>query len=185
VYITIGNIDKNTRCRHSQRATILLGYLHITKLECFDEKNQAVQGYCLFHDCMKAILNPLVEARKKGIIMICTDGKCRRVHPILAAYIADHPEQCLVACCQQNQCPKCLVSTNDLGNPSSSSLRNPSNIIKTLKLATNGYAPEAFAQDGLQPIDPFWAALSFCNVFFIIHTRHPPPTSQGSSKTTW
>ena len=122
VYITVGNIDKNSRRKQSKRATILLGYLPVTKLESIDEKRRAVEGYNLFHKCMISLLDPLVAAGNAGVVMICADGKRRRVHPILAAYIADYPEQCLVACCQQNRCPKCLVSTNDLGNPIPSSL---------------------------------------------------------------
>ena len=177
VYITIGNVSKNTRRKQSKRATILLGYLPVTKLECFDEKNRAVEGYCLFHKCMRSLLEPLIEAGKKGVVMICADGKHRRVYPILAAYIADHPEQCLIACCQQNRCPKCLVTTNDLGNPVSSSLRDPEDIIKTLRLTANGYAPEAFAKNGLRPVDPFWEDLPFCNIFSsftpdILHQLH-------------
>lgn len=177
VYITVGNIGKSTRRKQSKRATILLGYLPVTKLECFDEKNRAVQGYCLFHKCMTSVLAPLVEAGKAGVVMICADGKRRRIHPILAAYIADHPEQCLVACCRQNRCPKCLVPYNDLGNPIPSSLRDPSDTLKTLHLAANGYAPEAFTQNGLRPVDPFWIDLPFCDIFAsftpdILHQLH-------------
>ena len=177
MYITVGNIGKTTRRKQSKRATILLGYLPVTKLECFDEKNRAVQGYCLFHNCMKSVLAPLVEAGKAGVVMICADGKRRRIHPILAAYIADHPEQCLVACCQQNRCPKCLVPPNDLGNPIPSSLRDTSDTLKTLHLAANGYAPEAFTKNGLRPVDPFWMDLPFCDIFAsftpdILHQLH-------------
>jgi hypothetical protein len=177
VYITVGNIDKNTRRKQSKHATILLGYLPVTKLECFEEKNRAVQGYCLFHKCMKSLLDPLVEAGKTGVVMICADGKRRRIHPILAAYIADYPEQCLVGCCQQNRCPKCLVPTNDLGNPIASSLRDPEDTLKTLHLAANGYAPEAFAKNGLRPVEPFWKDLPFCDIFAsftpdILHQLH-------------
>jgi hypothetical protein len=77
VYITIGNIGKNTRRKQSKHTTILLGYLPVTKLECFDEKNRAVEGYSLFHKCMKSLLDPLVEAGKAGVVMICADGKRR------------------------------------------------------------------------------------------------------------
>ena len=177
VYITIGNIGKNTRRKQSKRATILLGYLPVTKLECFDEKNRAVEGYSLFHKCMKSLLDPLVEAGNAGVPMICADGKRRRVHPILAAYIADYPEQCLVACCKQNRCPKCLISANDLGNPIPSSLRDPRDTLKTMHLAANGYAPEAFTKNGLQPVDPFWKDLPLCDIFLsftpdILHQLH-------------
>jgi len=126
---------------------------------------------------MRSLLEPLIEAGRTGVVMICADGKCRRIHPILAAYIADHPEQCLVACCQQNRCPKCLVSSNDLGDPIPSSLRDPGDTIKTLHLAANGYAPEAFAKNGLRPVDPFWTDLPFCDIFLsftpdILHQLH-------------
>jgi hypothetical protein len=126
---------------------------------------------------MRSLLEPLIEAGKTGVVMICADGKRHRVHPILTAYIADYPEQCLVACCQQNRCPKCLVATNDLGNPVPSSLRDSQDTIKTLYLAANGYAPEVFTKNGLRPVDPFWKDLPFCDIFSsftpdILHQLH-------------
>lgn len=177
MYITIRNIGKNTCRKQSKHATILLGYLPVMKLECFDEKKRAVEGYCLFHKCMQSLLEPLIEAGKTGVMMICADGKCCRVHPILAAYIADHPEQCLIACCQQNRCPKCLVTTDNLGNPIPLSLRDPEDTIKTLHLAVNGYSPEVFTKNGLWPVDPFWTDLPFHDIFSsftpdILHQLH-------------
>ena len=51
---------------------------------------------------MAKIMQPLVKAGLEGVETVCTDSFIWRVHPILAAYVADHPEQCLVTCCSEN-----------------------------------------------------------------------------------
>lgn len=103
MYLSAGNITKEIRRQPSKRVMVLIGYIPVTKLECFAKGRQrSLEGYWLFHECMRAILAPLIEAGKNGVEMVCTDGKIRQVYPILAAYIADHPEQCLVSGCQEN-----------------------------------------------------------------------------------
>ncbi|KAF8511396.1 hypothetical protein JB92DRAFT_3177189 [Gautieria morchelliformis] len=49
VYLTIGNIPKATRRKVSAHANILLGYLPISKLECFSAGTCKSQGWQLFH----------------------------------------------------------------------------------------------------------------------------------------
>ena len=122
VYLMIGNIDKRIRRRPSARATMLIGYLPVTKLECFTEKQRSNAAYQLFHDCMESLLEPLRTAGKEGIEMTCTNGWVCRVYAILAAYIANYLEQCLVACCMKSQCPQCLVPHNKHGLPAWSEL---------------------------------------------------------------
>ena len=80
IYLTIGNISKDVRRRVPEHATILIGYLPVSKLECFQKKTWSVTGYCLFHYVMSLLLCPLVNAGQQGKTMVCTDGFVCRVH---------------------------------------------------------------------------------------------------------
>ncbi|KAJ7254742.1 hypothetical protein C8J57DRAFT_1437178 [Mycena rebaudengoi] len=149
VYITIGNIDKETRRTPSTGATELLRYIPVTKLERFSKDRRSGVAAQLFHDCMKVMLASLVEAGKKGVLMDCSDGFVRRMFPILSAYVADYPEQCLVK----------------RGEQVYSNLRDPVHTIHTLSRQAKGKYPADFVDHNLRPINPFWADLPHCDIF--------------------
>ncbi|KAH9847794.1 hypothetical protein C2E23DRAFT_741139, partial [Lenzites betulinus] len=178
VYLTLGNFDQNTRRKPSSHATVLLGYLPVAKLECFSEKKRALEGYRLFHQCMRTLLEPLMAAGRDGVMMTCADGFIRRVFPIIAAYIADHPEQCLVSACQENYCPKCPVSPDKRGEPSVSALKDPARVSEVLNSAAHDdWKPPEFSQWGLRAVEPFWRDFPHCNIFTaltpdILHQLH-------------
>lgn len=157
---------------------ILLGYLPVTKLDGILKSEKSRLQHQLFHNCMKELLEPLVEAGSKGIEMLCSDGEARLVFPILSAYLADHPEQCLIACCKENCCPKCLVSTRDLGNPVRSQLRDVKQTLEILRdthLEVDDDEDNNFGGHGLRPVDPFWKDLPHCDIF---STLTPDPLHQ-------
>lgn len=126
---------------------------------------------------MRSLLKPLIEAGHKGVDMVCADGKIRKVYPILAAYIADHPEQCLVACCQENFCPKCLVTSTKQGEVVHSLSHNPQASVRVIHDQLNGEKPSEFKDWGLQAVKPFWSDLPKCDIFDcitpnILHQLH-------------
>ncbi|KAI0337580.1 hypothetical protein BDW22DRAFT_1465461 [Trametopsis cervina] len=177
VYLTIGNLPKSLRRSSSAHATVLIGYLPVAKLECFSKAKRSLFGYQLFHDCMRSLLAPLIEAGSQGVDMVCADGFIRRIHPIIAAYIADHPEQCLVACCQENFCPKCLVSPDKRGLALDSLPRDPGKTATLIRDKLAGNKPLEFADTGLRAINPFWVDFPFCDIFScltpdILHQLH-------------
>ncbi|TFK45508.1 hypothetical protein OE88DRAFT_1715348 [Heliocybe sulcata] len=162
VYLTVGNINKAVRRRPSRHAVVLLGYLPISKLHCFKKENRSLQGYWLFHFAMQELLKPLIEAGREGVMMTCTDGFVRRVFPLLAAYIADHPEQCLVCCCKENRCPTCTVGWQEQGRPLTSCYRDPGESLNAIRDQDDSRA----AQEGLRDVpEPFWAGLPYANIF--------------------
>ncbi|KAJ7315489.1 hypothetical protein DFH08DRAFT_651578, partial [Mycena albidolilacea] len=111
VYLTIGNINKDTRRKVSAHATILLGHLPVAKMDCYSD---AARSYHLFHFCMGRILRSLPEAGANGVDMACADGMLRRVYPIIRENLPRY-FQCLVACCMENRCPVCKVLPTQCG----------------------------------------------------------------------
>ena len=87
---------------------------------------------------MKSLLGPLVDAGNSGVDMPCADGFVRRVFPILAAYVADHPEQCLVTCCQENCCPHFIVEAKKCGHLEFSTRRDPASTLEAMRDAVVG-----------------------------------------------
>ncbi len=162
VYLTIGNIDKDIRRQPSQHAVALLGYLPVTKLECFHENDRSLEGYRLFHFAMRQILEPLIDAGRRGVHMNCADGYVRHIFPILAAYIADFPEQRLVFCNKENRCPTCLIDPDKRGELLDTCYREPREILATLRDPTS----KKFDDYGLRDVpQPFWADLPYANIF--------------------
>lgn len=157
-----------------------MGYVPVTKLECFEDvgQNRSLAGYRLFHHCMEMILHPLIKAGSEGTEMVCADGLIRRVFPILAAYVADHPEQCLVVNVKENSCPRGTVAPDERGEASECFLRNVEDTLEALNLHRQGFNPTLFEKEGLRPIyEPFWRQLPHCDIFScitpdILHQLH-------------
>jgi hypothetical protein len=154
-----------TRAEVSSRATILLGYIPVAKLANFSEDRKSDAGAKIFHDCMYELLKPLEDAGKNGVDMTCSDGYIRKVYPILAAYVADYPEQCLVCCTPGKRCPKGTVEYAELGHPHACQPRDRLKTLHAIQEALKGRFTEEFLNQGLQPINPFWRDLPHCDIF--------------------
>ena len=96
-------------------------------------------------------------------------GTMRRVHLILAVFVGDYPEQVLVTGIKSTECPKCDISSKELGNPQAPSnprdiymardaLSKVSGILRDFK--------DACKQARIKPIlRPFWESLPFLDIF--------------------
>lgn len=168
--MTIGNLPKAIRNKPSRQGQILLAYLPTSKLKSITNKAARRRMVTnLFHGCLQRILSPLVDVGIKGIPMSDGMGITRRIHPILAVYVGDYPEQVLVTGVKTRDCPKCDISSTQLGNLRAAS--NPRDIHAVLnalsKLGSNLRDFKDACKDvHIKPIlHPFWEALPFVNIF--------------------
>ncbi|KAF8594961.1 hypothetical protein BDV93DRAFT_458015 [Ceratobasidium sp. AG-I] len=68
VYLTIGNIPKSTRRHLSSRATVLVGYIPVSKLKCCTSGDARQQAeHWLFHTSMARITRSLRKAGSEGV----------------------------------------------------------------------------------------------------------------------
>ncbi|KAG8685637.1 hypothetical protein FRC09_014619, partial [Ceratobasidium sp. 395] len=157
VYMTIGNIPKRLRRRISKRANILIGYLPVPKLDCItDLEKRRVTKRKIFHDCMKVMLQPLEDACREGVEVMCGDGGLRRIYPCLAAYVGDFPEQCRIGCTKQTHCPLCTVRATERGDLTNSPLRNRDLVLDVMK-EHREVGTAKFDRLGLLMVkNPFW-----------------------------
>ena len=111
-------------------------------------------------------MESVVESGKEGEDMVCADSWIRKIWPIFAAYVADYPEQCLVACCMENRCPICTVDPKDRGNHLPQGPRTVEETLFFLRRMNLGDDDTAFKSLGLRAIyKPFWANLPHSNIF--------------------
>lgn len=182
IYLTIGNISKEIRRMPSAHATVLLGYLPVGKFECFSDNARKIARYQTFHTCVAKVLGTLKEAGSQGVDMVCADAKTRQVWPILAAYVADYPEQCLVACCMENRCPIGQIHPDLCGSHQTCLPRSKDETIELLHAHENGTlgseSEARFKELGVRPVHhPFWADLPHADIFLtftpdLLHQLH-------------
>jgi hypothetical protein len=173
VYLTLGNIPRVIRHKPNQNACILIGYLSVSKDVGVNltKKQQLSRIQQLFHDSMRIILEPLIKAGCEGVEITGGDGQVRRVHPILAAYIADYPEQCLVTCAKYGTCPRCKVKEDELQDRHSQMARKQKETIKAIRSAKASAISITHYQELCREklisgavTRPFWEGFLYCDI---------------------
>ncbi|KIY60654.1 hypothetical protein CYLTODRAFT_460570 [Cylindrobasidium torrendii FP15055 ss-10] len=173
VYLTLGNIPSSLRRKPSEQACILLAYLPVEKMARGTlSKNEVSSRYQrLFHAAMTELFKPLVAAGKKGVEMASGDGVIRIVHPVLAAYVADYPEQCLVTCSKSKSCPKCEAGPSELDEPTDFPLRTQQKTLQVMDDARTSTTSASACYKACMAANvngnvkqPFWADLPFTNI---------------------
>ncbi|KAI0324537.1 hypothetical protein GY45DRAFT_1349365 [Cubamyces sp. BRFM 1775] len=180
VYLTIGNLPKSIRRKPGRRGQILLAYLPTNRLEHYSNKASRRRSLAnIFHACMGHLLKPLVKAGISGVPMMSGDGVWRRCHPILAVYVGDYPEQCLVTGAYTGDCPVCECPHDELETyPNAYDYRDPDAVLDALQQLGSPSFERACRDANIKPIQhPFWEPLPYLNIFRsitpdILHQLH-------------
>ncbi|KAI6041168.1 hypothetical protein EDC04DRAFT_2566086, partial [Pisolithus marmoratus] len=180
VYLTLGNILHAIQCKPSTQACMLIVYLPVEKFvgHNLSKAAQSVRMHRVFHKSMKLLLEPLIKAGSEGIEIVGGDRHVRKVHPVLACYITDYPEQCLVTCCKFGTCPKCLQKQSVLGDQEPGELREQVDTLSTICQAHTSTASfRAFQLKcrccliSRTIVTPFWVRFPLCCIHSCVTTN--------------
>ncbi|KAF8810698.1 hypothetical protein BYT27DRAFT_7253435 [Phlegmacium glaucopus] len=115
LYLSIGNVWNPVRRAH-RNAVIPIGFLAIPKSDCKYDKDPTFRKFKrqLYHSSISAILSTLKPAMSTPAVYRCPDGHFRRLIFGLGPFIADYPEQIMLAGVKQGCCPRCTALPTDI-----------------------------------------------------------------------
>ncbi|KIO14511.1 hypothetical protein M404DRAFT_17424 [Pisolithus tinctorius Marx 270] len=184
VFITIGNIQSDVRMQASSHAWRCVAFMPVPVFEVHPDF-QTILTSCLFHRCMDIVFASLMTVTLDGINLTDPTGFTRNCFTPLVTYIADLPEQQLVACVAKNASPITTAVLSDFGD---SVPQNPQTSSYTLQQIVNlcthtqawnipSFQKAAKAEKLLGVHHPFWRDWKFADpahflVGEILHTCH-------------
>ncbi|KAF8834307.1 hypothetical protein BDN67DRAFT_992696 [Paxillus ammoniavirescens] len=171
VYLTLGNLPCAICRKPSQHACILIAYLSVSKMvgKELTKKQKYTHIQQLFHNSMRLVLEPLIEAGSHGVEVTGEDGCVRQVFPILACYVADYPEQCLVMCSKYGMCPK--YQGEEWGGRRHTQKRTRNDICSAKEKATSHTNfQDRCREEGVSGgvVHPFWDGFPHCDIHMAI-----------------
>jgi hypothetical protein len=168
VYFTLGNITKDICHKVTFSATVLIGYLPILKASRLFilSDTQVKANTRLLPFGMGEIVTPLKCAGLKDVLMGCVDGYARHCFPVLAAYVADNSEQCMIACGKNNRSHWCTVTQHQHGDAVTAPARNPMRTANNIALRLRKITTDTFHTHSLNTVNKsFSANLLHTNIF--------------------
>ena len=114
--ISLANIRMAVRNKASSHAFLLVALMPIVKFVHPDQRMRSVLDARLFHQCLDIVLEPLKTAARIGCMMSDPIGNLRYCFTPLAAYIADTPEACMLACVRGKTSPVTMATYKEFGD---------------------------------------------------------------------
>ena len=171
VLLSLANIDAGVRMKATSHAFALAAYLPIPKFFNVSPQVHAILTARVYHICLDILTANLKHADVHGVPMSDPWGQVRLCHTPLVSWIADLPEQRLLACILSNQSAFTTATSNDFGDYHSLPPCNRDytlNLIAQACLTTDPASISTFAKTcqtfGLNGVhQPFWATWGNAN----------------------
>ena len=164
VLISLANIDVSICSKTSLHGYLLLALLPITK---FLHKNTHVHSLLqdrLTHQVLNKLLSPLKIAAAVGVMMSDPVGNLRYCFTPLASWIADTPEESLLAATSPKTSPVTTATSKEFSNPFRHPVRMSAITLAAIEIACAECSPSNY-KDFLKiikrlclnsVIEPFW-----------------------------
>ncbi len=146
----------------SSNAWLLVGKIPIGKFEGM--KCQGLLTNRVFHASMDIITQPLKQCAQNSVDMVDPNGRIHHVKTILAAYLADYPEQLVISCVSAAVAPSSFATKISMGDAHKHLLRHGSHTLQGIQRLVNHVNPSNISQFkaaakcmGLNGVtEPFW-----------------------------
>jgi len=116
VLLSLANIKAGVRLKATAHAFALAAYLPIPKFLNVSTHVQATLAARVYHNCLNIICENLKRAEEDGVLLPDPLGNQHHCHTPLVSWIADLPEQRLLACVLGNQSAFTLASHDNFGD---------------------------------------------------------------------
>ena len=142
--ISLANIDADIHSKGSLHAHILLALLPIVSFLHPKMCICSLLSNCLIHECLDFVLNPLKIVASVRIMMSDPVGSsCHCFTPLITyIYIADTPEQSLLACVSPKASPISTATHKEFGDSQLHPLRTATKILGDIEQACAAADPD-------------------------------------------
>ena len=124
--ISLANISADARRKNSTNSYLLLALLPVPKFIHLNKHLRGVLADCLLHQVISIVVKPLKKAAEVGHMMCDPLGNLKYCFTPLVAYIADTPEQHVLACVTSNASAVTMAVADQFGDPVRSTARTAS-----------------------------------------------------------
>ncbi|TRM57413.1 hypothetical protein BD626DRAFT_551157 [Schizophyllum amplum] len=173
--------------RRGHRGTVtLIGFLSIPKTDKAHQDSATFRSFRqkLFHASLHHILRSVKPAMKVPKIIRYGDGHYRKTMYGIGPYIADYPEQVLLACIVQGWCAHCTAHADNLDGPSTRRMHAHTEALR------GAFSPKQLWDDYgvIHDATPFTCEFPYADIHELLTSDHLHQCIKGTFKdhlVTW